>query len=318
MWRVNTRRKKRLSDILEDIDKNVEIHGLTANDRELYLDTTRLLNILVKEDNIKWFQRAKSADLKLGQTCTKYFMAKASGRRKKNRIKQLWHGDVLLEGDDLLQAHATEFYTKLFGESDRNGISLDIDFPHTLSEVENRDLTKEFEIEEIKNIVCSLAHNKSPGPDGFPGEFYQFFWDQIKNPLKRLFDAFTSGTLDIGRLNFGIITLLPKCEDASVIQKYRPICLMNESLKIITKGLNNRLNGVVEDLIDKTQTAFMKNRFIMEGVVVLHEILHEVKKKKMSGVLFKVDFEKAYDNVNWAFLYNIMVKKGFSHKGLFS
>jgi hypothetical protein len=70
----------------------------------------------------------------------------------------------------------------------------------------------------------------------------------------------------------------------------------------------------VEDLIDKTQTAFMKNRFIMEGVVVLHEILHEVKKKKMSGVLFKVDFEKAYDNVNWAFLYNIMVKKGFSHK----
>jgi hypothetical protein len=46
----------------------------------------------------------------------------------------------------------------------------------------------------------------------------------------------------------------------------------------------------------------MKNRFIMEGVVVLHEILHEVKKKKMSGVLFKVDFEKAYDNVNWALI----------------
>jgi hypothetical protein len=85
---------------------------------------------------------------------------------------------------------------------------------------------------------------------------------------------------------------------------------MNESLKIITKGVNNRLNGVVDDLIDKTQTAFVKNRFIMEGVVVLHE----VKKKKMSGVLFKVHFEKAYDNVNWAFLYNIMVKKGFSHK----
>jgi hypothetical protein len=34
----------------------------------------------------------------------------------------------------------------------------------------------------------------------------------------------------------------------------------------------------------------------------------------MSGVLFKVDFEKAYDNVNWAFLYNVLFKKGFSHK----
>jgi hypothetical protein len=138
-----------------------------------------------------------------------------------------------------------------------------------------------------------LSHNKSPRPDCFPGEFYQFFWEQIKNPLKRLFDAFTNGSLDIGRLNFGTITLLPKCEDALTIQKYRPICLMNESLEIITKGVNNRLNGVVDDLINKTHTTFMKNRFIMEGVVVLHEILHEVKKKKMSGVLFKVDFEKA-------------------------
>jgi hypothetical protein len=294
--------------------KKVELYGLTAADRELYLDTTRLLNILIKEDNITGFQRAKSADLKLGQTCTKYFMAKASGRRKKNRIKHLWHGDILLEGDDLLLAHATEFYTLLFGELERNGISLDIDFPHTLSEIENWDLTKDFEMEEIKSIVCSLAHNKSPGPDGFPGEFYQFFWDQVKFPLKKLFDAFTNGSLDIGRLNFGTITLLPKCEDSLIIQKFRPICLMNKSLKIITKRVNNRLNGVVDDLIDKTQTAFMKKRFIMEEVVVLHEILHEVKKKKMSGVLFKVDFEKAYDNVNWAFLYNIMVKKGFSHK----
>jgi hypothetical protein len=95
-----------------------------------------------------------------------------------------------------------------------------------------------------------------------------------------LFDAFTNGSLDIGRLNIGTITLLPKCEDAITIQKYRPIYLVNESLKIITEGVNNRLSGVVEDLIDKTQTAFMKNRFIMEEVVVLHEILHEVKRKK--------------------------------------
>jgi hypothetical protein len=191
----------------------------------------------------------------------------------------LLHGDIVLEGDELLLAHSTEYYKNLFGESYRCGISLETEFPHTLSEVEYWNLTKEFVMEEIKGIVCSLAHNKSPRPDGFPMEFYQFFWEQIRNPLKKLFDA-TNGSLDIGRLNFGTITLLPKCEDAITIQKYRPICLMNESLKIITKCVNNRLSGVVKDLIDKTQTAFMKNRFIMEGFVVLHEILHEVKRGK--------------------------------------
>jgi hypothetical protein len=102
-------------------------------------------------------------------------------------------------------------------------------------------------------------------------------------PLKRVFDDFVNGKLDIGRLNFGTITLLPKCEDAMVIQKLRPICLMNTSLKIVTKGMNNRLSPVAEKIIDKTQTAFMKSRHIMEGVCVLHEVLHEVKRKKCLG-----------------------------------
>jgi hypothetical protein len=60
-------------------------------------------------------------------------------------------------------------------------------------------------------------------------------------PLKKIFDDCINGVLDIGRLNFDSITLLPKCEDAMVIQKFGPICLINTSLKIITKGMNNRL-----------------------------------------------------------------------------
>lgn len=52
----------------------------------------------------------------------------------------------------------------------------------------------------------------------------------------------------------------------------------------------------------------------MEGILIMHEVLHEINRKKMSGVLFKVDFEKAYDSVNWSFLYNILLKKGFSDK----
>jgi hypothetical protein len=80
-------------------------------------------------------------------------MAKASGRRKKNKIKHLLHGDILLEGDELLLAHATEFYKKVFGESERNEIPLDADFPHTLSELDNWELTKDFDLEEIKGIV---------------------------------------------------------------------------------------------------------------------------------------------------------------------
>jgi hypothetical protein len=59
------------------------------------------------------------------------------------------------------------------------------------------------------------------------------------------------------------------------------------------------------------QTAFIKGRYIMEGVSVLHEVLNDVHKKRKSGVLFKIDFEKAFDKVKWPFSYQSIQVKGF-------
>ena len=55
----------------------------------------------------------------------------------------------------------------------------------------------------------------------------------------------------------------------------------------------------------------MLGRHILEGVVILHETLHEIHSKKLDGVLFKVDFEKAYDEVKWSFLQQAYRMKGF-------
>ena len=52
----------------------------------------------------------------------------------------------------------------------------------------------------------------------------------------------------------------------------------------------------------------------MEGVVVLHETIHELHRKKQSGVIFKIDFVKAYDKVKWSFVQKTMRMKGFSQK----
>jgi hypothetical protein len=47
---------------------------------------------------------------------------------------------------------------------------------------------------------------------------------------------------------------------------------------------------------------------------MLHEIMHELKKKKMPGVILKIDFEKAYDNIRWDFVEEVLIKKGFDSK----
>ena len=121
---------------------------------------------------------------------------------------------------------------------------------------------------------------KSHGPDGLPIEFYQEFWYLIKWELKYLLDEFQTGKLDISRLNYGIITLVPKIKDARQIQKFRPICLLNVSFKIITEVLINRLSKVIRPIISPNQTAFIRGRYIMEGVVALHEALNTIHKKK--------------------------------------
>jgi hypothetical protein len=106
--------------------------------------------------------------------------------------------------------------------------------------------------------------------------------------------------------------LLPKKTHARVIQQYRPICLLNVSFKIFTKVATNRLSSFAQKLIRPTQIAFLTGRNIMEGAVILHETIHKLHTKKQDGVIFKIDFEKAYDKVNWNFLQQTLRMKGFS------
>ena len=78
--------------------------------------------------------------------------------------------------------------------------------------------------------------------------------------------------------------------------------------------MTNRIGVVVDKIINPSQTAFMPGRNILEGVIVFHETIHEIHRKKMNGVILKLDFEKAYDKVKWPFLQQAMRMKGFSQK----
>ena len=117
-----------------------------------------------------------------------------------------------------------------------------------------------------------------------------------------MFAEFYDGKLDLKRLNYGTITLLQKTKEANKIQQYRPICLLNVIYKIFTKVLMMRLETIMRKIINKSQNAFIKGRNIMDGIMCLHEILHDTKLRKENGVVLKLDFEKAYDKISWKFL----------------
>jgi hypothetical protein len=104
------------------------------------------------------------------------------------------------------------------------------DIPQISAE-ENGLLTAPYTEEEVKKAIFIMEHNKAPDPDGFPAEFYQTFWDTIRVDLKGMFSSLHVDQLELFRLNFGEIILLPKVNEAERIQQYRPICLLNVSFK---------------------------------------------------------------------------------------
>jgi hypothetical protein len=93
------------------------------------------------------------------------------------------------------------------------------DIPQITS-IENDMLAGEFSKKEVRKAIFQMKHDKAPGPDGFPAEFYQVFWSLIKNDLMALFRDFYAGNLPLFSINFGIITLLPKEQEVKKIRQY--------------------------------------------------------------------------------------------------
>ncbi|GKV50170.1 hypothetical protein SLEP1_g56883 [Rubroshorea leprosula] len=91
-----------------------------------------------------------------------------------------------------------------------------------------------------------------------------------------------------------------------------PISLIGSLYKIVAKLLASRLRSVIADIIGEHQLAFIEGRHLCEGVVTANEIIDKAKRKKKKSFVFKVDFEKAFDKVNWNFLDYMMVRLGFN------
>jgi hypothetical protein len=93
----------------------------------------------------------------------------------------------------------------LFGEPEVNSFTLDESRIEDISQVtsaENNFLTTPFTEKEIRDAIFDMEHNKAPGPDGFPAEFYQMVWDVIKGDLLQMFYELHTGTLPLFSLNF--------------------------------------------------------------------------------------------------------------------
>ena len=106
-------------------------------------------------------------------------------------------------------------------------------------------------------------------------------------------------------------------KNPKTITDYRPISLCNVASKLASKTIANRLKGVLREVVGENQSAFVSERLITDNVLVAHEIMnhiHRKRKGKYGEIALKLDMSKAYYRVEWECLQLIMQKLGFHER----
>ncbi|RVW46854.1 Transposon TX1 uncharacterized 149 kDa protein [Vitis vinifera] len=126
--------------------------------------------------------------------------------------------------------------------------------------------------------------------------------------LMRVFLEFHTNGVINQSTNATFIALVPKKSQSFKISDYRPISLVTSLYKIIAKVLSRRLRKVLHETISGSQGAFIEGRHILDAVLIANEVVDEKRRSGEEGIVFKIDFEKAYDHVDWGFLDHGWVK----------
>ncbi|MCI10933.1 LINE-1 reverse transcriptase like, partial [Trifolium medium] len=240
--------------------------------------------------------------LKEGDSNSKYFHSCVKSRERRNAISCLKVGNRWLESSSEIVEEVTSYFRNHFASSPWRRPKLDgVAFPN-ISEEENSLLTAPFPLEEIEDAVMNSGGNKSPGPDGFNFEFVKSFWPLLKGEVRILFDQFHgNASIPNGLLSY-FIALIPKVARPSSLGEFRPISLLGCLYKLLAKVLAARLAKVMDSVVASTQSAFIKGRNLVDGVMVVNEVIDLARKTGRGCLVLKVDFEKAYDSVEWGFL----------------
>ncbi|MCO5552848.1 hypothetical protein L7F22_006366 [Adiantum nelumboides] len=112
-------------------------------------------------------------------------------------------------------------------------------------------------------------------------------------------------------ISSGIFSLIPKGGDASTLRQWRPITLMSSVYKILARMISAQLRPFLPDLIHSSQIGFVQDRSIPDNVVTFYEVVESARQTDQPTVIMLLDFEKAYDRVDWQFLEGTLSRMGF-------
>ena len=158
-------------------------------------------------------------------------------------------------------------------------------------------------LDEMLKYLKKCKNNVAPGSTGFTFDFYKLFWRDLKQfIIKSVEYSFENNRLSVSQ-RLGIISIIPKGEkDKRYLSNWRPLCLLNSLYKLVSGTIAERIKPALNSIIHGDQKGFVAERYIGEVVRTTFDIIQFAKENNKAGLLLLIDFEKAYDSINFKFI----------------
>jgi hypothetical protein len=191
---------------------------------------------------------------------TKFFHSMATERYRRNVISQIVDrsGRIVQDHGELSSILWQEFKRRL-GSS--VGVSMQFDLQDLVQGYPNLEfLCLPFSTKKIDEIILDFPTDKAPGPDGFNNLFFKKSWHIIRGDMYKLCQDFFHHQADLKSINHSFITLVPKKDNPESVNDFRPISLLNSSIKLISKLLANRLQSIALKIVHEKLVWFHQRK----------------------------------------------------------
>ena len=316
--------KKKKEDIkleteLETNIFQIEQKPLLSDSEKIELEDKKKELIELRKKKIEGVMiRSKARWSAEGEKITKYFC----NLEKRHFVsKQMFKlvdskGEIINKTDDMLN-ETKLFYENLYEDKPNTFINSEEFFTEAIPKLDNYDsntLEGLISLEEASNALKNMNNGKSPGSDGMSVDFFKFFWKQLGGFVVRsLNEGFMNNQMSITQRE-GIIVCIPKGDKPrEYIKNWRPISLLNVVYKIGSTCIANRIKTVLPQLISEDQTGFVPGRYIGDNVRLIYDLIYHLNENDLPGLLVSIDFEKAFDSVNWTYMNRVLRAFGFGN-----
>jgi hypothetical protein len=258
--------QSRINDLTEEIGK-IQCGAILEENFTKEAKLQNDLNIWLSRNESMWRQKSRKTWLKDGDRNSKFFHISTIIRRKKNSI------DAIRGEDGVWRVKYSKIRDYMVGNFQHLFSEEPISFPSDLENlispmISDSDNILFCEIPSplvIKETLFGMQSLKSPGPDGLPPLFYKKYWKVVGQSVIKAVQNFFISSKMLREVNNSYIVLIPKIQNPSTFNHFRPISLCNTIYKIISKLIVDRLRSVLPSLISPAQSAFIPSRWIVEN-----------------------------------------------------